>query len=145
LIGSRVKTGLIIALGVVGSYMYFFMGDPAPNPNWTSSKAKQFVVSSMEDFCKALYGDGVCPNTRLGGKQRWIITSDLTTSGIRTQQVDDILVPSGWARIDLDNESIAGFCKQGYFARYDHANGYVNTISFQGGSRGCEKLLHSPK
>jgi hypothetical protein len=137
---SRIKSGLAIAILLVWAFLYFFVGEPAPKPYWLSKEAKEFVISSMNDFCKGLYSDGVCPDTRLGGKQRWIMTSVFGTSGVRTEQVDQILSTLGWVPMELNHDGIVGFCKHGYFARYEYSGDFVSTISFHGGSHGCEKM-----
>lgn len=140
MLASRIKSGLAITIFLVWAFLYFFVGESSPKPNWLSKAAKDFVVSSMNDFCKGLYSDGVCPDTRLGGKQRWIMTSVFGTSGVRSDQVDQILMAQGWVPMELNHDGIAGFCKHGYFARYEHFGDFVSTISFNGGSHGCEKM-----
>lgn len=141
---EKLKAGLALAFFAVCFVLFFFFSEPAPKPYWMNPEAKAFVTQSLKDFCTELYGDGACPNTKITGKQVWLAISVLGASGITTKQAETILVSQGWHKLSTESERMTSFCKSGHVARYEHAAGFVDTISFKSGSHTCEKLARKP-
>lgn len=137
----KVTISLFTVFVVVWSYLAFHP-EPVLNTRALGPEAKEFVSQSLKDFCTGLYTDGICPKTALAGKQRWVASTYLGGSEIPTQQTDAILLAQGWQKVPSDFERTAVFCKQGYSARYDHAAGFVGTLTFAGGSHNCGRLSH---
>lgn len=138
----KVTISLFTIFVVVWSYLAFYP-EAAQNTQALGPEAKDFVSRSLKDFCAGLYTDGICPKVSIAGKQRWIASTYLGGSEIPTAQTDAILLSQGWQKIPSDYERTTVFCKQGYSARYDHAGGYVGTLTFAGGSHTCGKLAQN--
>jgi len=130
-----------LAFLAVWLVLFFFFTEPSPKAYWIGPGVREFVTQSLKEFCTDLYGDGVCPDTRITGKKVWLAISVFGASGITTQQTESILILRGWQKLASNNDRIVSFCKSGHGAKYEYAAGFVNSITFIGGTHACEKLV----